>query len=297
MNRIIYISVVQLKFLLKEVILLSAEGQLYKLEKETMKESVLHSLDGRVKLIVLILIIIYAVYTTNIYILGLLEIYLVTLILISNLSIKTSALKILLIIPFGASIAVLQPFVHAGTIIYTLPLGIHVTSQGVMFMILLLSRLVVSLTCVVLLSSWSSMQEVAESFRKLGLPRDFSMVFSLFIRFLFMFYDELQRIRNAQTTRNFDIFNQKIDYMWRLRQVAYTVAMMFLRSYERGESVYLSMLSRGYSDNSELYSDRNKKIGKSEYYFISTTFLVIVCLQILVVFFLPKTVYLGIPTL
>ena len=73
------------------------------------------------------------------------------------------------------------------------------------------------------------MQEVAESFRKLGLPRDFSMVFSLFIRFLFMFYDELQRIRNAQTTRNFDIFNQKIDYMWRLRQVAYTVAMMFLR--------------------------------------------------------------------
>ncbi|MGB7969866.1 MAG: cobalt ECF transporter T component CbiQ [Methanobacterium sp.] len=276
---------------------MSAEGQLYKLEKETMKESVLHSLDGRVKLIVLILIIIYAVYTTNIYILGLLEIYLVTLILVSNLSLKTSALKILLIIPFGASIAVLQPFVHAGTIIYTLPLGIHVTSQGVMFMVLLLSRLVVSLTCVVLLSSWSSMQEVAESFRKLGLPRDFSMVFSLFIRFLFMFYDELQRIRNAQTTRNFDIFNQKIDYMWRLRQVAYTVAMMFLRSYERGESVYLSMLSRGYSDNSELYSDRNKKIGKSEYYFISTTFLIIICLQILVVFFLPKTVYLGVPTL
>ena len=62
-------------------------------------------------------------------------------------------------------------------------------------------------------------------------------------------------------------------------------------------SVYLSMLSRGYSDNSELYSDRNKKIGKSEYYFISTTFLIIICLQILVVFFLPKTVYLGVPTL
>ena len=276
---------------------MSAEGQLYKLEKETMKKSFLHSLDGRVKLIVLILIIIYAVYTTNIIILGLMEIYLVSLILVSNLSLKTSALKILLIIPFGASIAVLQPFVHAGTVIYTLPLGIHVTSQGVMFMVLLLSRLVVTLTCVVLLSSLSPMQEVAESFRKLGLPRDFSMVFSLFIRFLFMFYDELQRIRNAQTTRNFDIFNQEIAYMWRLRQVAYTVAMMFLRSYERGESVYLSMLSRGYSDKSELYSDKNKKIGKSDYYFISTTFLVIVFLQILVVFFLPKTVYLGVPTL
>ncbi len=276
---------------------MSAEGHLYELEKETMKKSILHSLDGRVKLLVLIFIIIYAVYTTNIYVLALLEIYLVALILISNLSLKTSALKILLIIPFGASIAVLQPFVHAGTIIYTLPLGIHITSQGLMFMILLISRLIVTLTCVVLLSSLSPMQEVAESFRKLGLPRDFSMVFSLFIRFLFMFYDELQRIRNAQTTRNFDIFNKKIAYMWRLRQVAYTVAMMFLRSYERGESVYLSMLSRGYSDKSELYNDKNKKIDKNDYFFISTTILIIICLQILVVFFLPKTVYLGIPTL
>ena len=58
---------------------MSAEGQLYRLEKETMKESILHSLDGRVKLIVLILIIIYAVYTTNIFILGLIEIYLVSI--------------------------------------------------------------------------------------------------------------------------------------------------------------------------------------------------------------------------
>jgi len=276
---------------------LSAEGQLYRLERESMKESILHSLDGRVKLIVLIFIIIYAVYTTNILILALIEIYLILLILLSHLSLKSSFIKILLIIPFGGSIAILQPFVHSGTIIYSLPLGIHITSQGLIFGALLISRLIVTLTCIVLLSSLSPMQEVAESFRKLGLPRDFSMIFSLFIRFLFMFYDELQRIRNAQITRNFDIFNKKTAYMWRLRQVAYTLAMMFLRSYERGESVYLSMLSRGYSDKSELYNDKNKKIDKNDYFFISTTILIIICLQILVVFFLPKTVYLGIPTL
>ena len=276
---------------------MSTEDELYKLEKETMKKSILHSLDGRVKLIVLIFIIIYAVYTTNMIILALLEIYLVALLLISHLSLKTSAMKVLLIIPFGGSIAVLQPFVHAGTVIWTGPfLGITITSQGVMFGALLISRLIVTLTCVVLLSSLSPMQEVAESFRKLGMPRDFSMVFSLFIRFLFMFYDELQRIRNAQATRNFDIFNKKIAYMWRLRQVAYTVAMMFLRSYEQGESVYLSMLSRGYSDKSQLYNDKNKEFGSNDYFFISTTILVILCLQLLVMFILPKTVYLGVPT-
>jgi cobalt/nickel transport system permease protein len=276
---------------------LSAEGQLYRLERETMKESILHSLDGRVKLIVLILIIIYAVYTTNILILALIEIYLVSLILLSRLSLKSSFIKILLIIPFGGSIAILQPFVHSGTIIYSLPLGINITSQGVIFGILLISRLIVTLTCIVLLSSLSPMQEVAESFRKLGLPRDFSMIFSLFIRFLFMFYDELQRIRNAQITRNFDIFNKKTAYMWRLRQVAYTVAMMFLRSYERGESVYLSMLSRGYSDQSRIYNSKTKTIGRNEYFFILTTLLVIVCLQIIVMFLIPKTGFFNLSIL
>jgi cobalt/nickel transport system permease protein len=276
---------------------LSAEGQLYRLERETMKDSILHSLDGRVKLIVLIFIIIYAVYTTNILILALIEIYLVSLILLSRLSLKSSFIKILLIIPFGGSIAILQPFVHSGTIIYSLPLGINITSQGVIFGILLISRLIVTLTCIVLLSSLSPMQEVAESFRKLGLPRDFSMIFSLFIRFLFMFYDELQRIRNAQITRNFDIFNKKTDYMWRLRQVAYTVAMMFLRSYERGESVYLSMLSRGYSDQSRIYNSKTKTIGKTEYFFILTTLLVIVCLQIIVMFLIPKTGFFNLSIL
>ena len=40
------------------------------IEKETMKESALHSLDGRVKLIFLILIIVYAVFSTQIIVLA-----------------------------------------------------------------------------------------------------------------------------------------------------------------------------------------------------------------------------------
>jgi cobalt/nickel transport system permease protein len=112
-----------------------------------------------------------------------------------------------------------------------------------------------------------------------------------------MFYDELQRIRNAQITRNFDIFNKKTAYMWRLRQVAYTVAMMFLRSYERGESVYLSMLSRGYSDQSQIYNVKTKTIGRNEYFFILTTLLVIVCLQIIVMFLIPKTGFFNLSIL
>ncbi|MGO9387112.1 MAG: cobalt ECF transporter T component CbiQ [Methanobacterium sp.] len=270
-------------------------GSVTDIERTAIKDSVIHSLDGRVKLITLLLIVVFAVYTTQLIVLALLEFYLVALILLSRNSLKHSFLRVLIIIPFGGSIAILQPFVHGGIILYTLPLGLHITYQGVMFGLLLFSRLLVTLTCIVLLSSISPMQEVAESFRRLGMPRDFSMIFSLFIRFLFLFYEELGKITNAQTSRNFDIFSKKTAYMWRLKMVAYTVMMMFLKSYERGESVYLSMASRGFSDKSQLYSLTKKEVNLNEYSFIITTLVLIICLQILAIFIFPKMGFIGIP--
>lgn len=263
------------------------------IEKETMKESVLHALDGRVKLISLILIIVYAVFSTQIMVLMILEVYLLSLIYLSNISFKKAFMRVLLLLPFTIFIIAFQPFIRPGTIIYTLPLGINITLEGLMFGALLLSRIIVTLTSIVILSSISPMQEVVQSFRKLGMPRDLAMIFSLMIRFLSLFYDELSKINNAQKSRNFDIFNKRTKYLWRLKQIAYTIVMMFLRSYERGESIYLSMLSRGYSDKSKLYQERMNKIGKNEYIFIIITLTLIVSLQILAIFLFPELGFIG----
>lgn len=270
-----------------------SSNSILNLENETMKESFLHLMDGRVKLVILLFITIYAVYTTETMILILLEIYLLLLVYLSQISFKTTLKRVLLLLPFGGLIIAFQPFIHAGALIYVLPFGINVTYEGLTFGILLMSRLIVSLTAIVLLSAISPMQEVVQSFRKLGMPREFAMIFSLMIRFLFMFFDELDAIRNAQTARNFDIFNKKTSYMWRLKQVGYTVMMMFLRAYERGETVYMSMISRGYSDNSKLYNERSKGIGRNEQAFVATTLLLVICLQ-LTVFLFPKISLLSI---
>lgn len=257
---------------------MSGMGTVSELEKHSMNTSVLHTLDGRVKLVILLAIIVYAVYTTDLLILAIMELYLVVLLTVSHLSFKESFKRVLFILPFGGVIAFFQPFIMPGLVIYTGPLGIHITYQGLMFGILLISRLIVSLTSIVILSSLSPMQEVVNSFRRLGMPREFAMIFSLFIRYLFMFYDELNKILHAQRSRNFHIFNKKTTYMWRMKQLAYTIAMMFLRSYERGETVYFSMLSRGYSENSEIYTD-NKKLATKDFTFIGITLSFIICLE------------------
>ena len=74
------------------------------------------------------------------------EVYLIAMIMVSHLSFKESFKRVLFILPFGGIIALFQPFIMAGTVIYTGPLGIHITYQGLMFGVLLMSRLVVSLT-------------------------------------------------------------------------------------------------------------------------------------------------------
>ena len=264
------------------------------LEKETDKESPLHLIDGRVKLILLLFIIVYAVFSTQILVMVILEIYLLLLMYISKVSFKTSLTRILLLLPFGGFVILFQPFIHPGNIIWTGAFGVQITDSGLLWSALLMSRLIVALTSIVLLSSISPMQEVVQSFRKLGMPREFALIFSLMIRFLFMFFDELNRIMHAQKSRCFDAFNKKISYKWRMKQLGYTVAMMFLSSYERGETIYMSMASRGYSDQSNLYHDKKRNVGTSEYIFIIGTLLLIASVQILAMSFFYHLGIVGI---
>ncbi|MTK13306.1 MAG: cobalt ECF transporter T component CbiQ, partial [Clostridiaceae bacterium] len=268
-------------------------SSILQLETETNKKSPLHAIDGRVKLVLLIFIIVYSVFSTQILVLIFLEIYLLILMYISNISFKTSIKRILLLLPFGGVIIAFQPFIHPGIVIWSWAFGIHITDTGLLWAMLLMSRLIVALTSIVILSSISPMQEVVESFRKLGMPREFALIFSLMIRFLFMFFDELNRIMNAQKTRCFDAFNNKLPYTWRMKQLGYTVAMMFLRAFERGETIYMSMASRGYSDKSRLYSDKNRKFGSPEYIFIIATLSTVVCLQFLAMYLFTQFGILG----
>ncbi|MDI6645080.1 MAG: cobalt ECF transporter T component CbiQ [Methanobacteriaceae archaeon] len=259
---------------------------LEQIDREAGKDSFMNSLDGRIKLISSMLIIIYAVYSTNLLILVIMEIYLLILISLSNVSPKYALKRIALILPFGGFIALIQPFFQPGNIIWTGPFGwLHITDYGLFFGALLLSRVTVSVTSIVFLSSSTSMQDLVASAQKLGVPHQLAMLLNLTVRYLFFFYDQLMNILNAQATRCFDIFNKKTTYKWRLRKVGETITMMFLRAFEQGETVYLSMMARGYSDNTRIYRSK-VKLDIKDFAFIGITLTLIASLQLVKIFFL-----------
>ncbi|MCX9080767.1 MAG: cobalt ECF transporter T component CbiQ [Candidatus Methanoperedens sp.] len=254
------------------------------IERETYKNTLIHSLDGRIKLLFLVAVIIYIVSLPKFSTLALwklagLEIYLILLILIARLNLFYVAMRFVLLTPFGLGIAIMQPFFRQGFIteftVRELPLlGLTWTEEGLLFGTLLFAKCTVAVTTVILFSSTSPMTEMVESARRLKLPREFALLLTMMIRYLFVFWGILNRLRRAQESRCFDIWNKNIPRKWILEQIGYSIGSLFIRSYEQGERTFQSMLSRGYDYTADIFVHK-KKIQAHEIAFIAITIFVV----------------------
>ncbi len=265
--------------------------QTLKLDDIASGDSVIHNLDGRVKLISTVIIIIFTVFSEKIIVPIIMEIFLLSILYLSKVPLKDAFKRIALLLPFGGIIIIFQPFIHPGNVLWAYS-WMEITDTGLNWAILLLARLIASLTAIVLLSSTSPMQEIVASFRKLKMPKELAMILSISVRFLFVFIDELTTIRNAQKSRNFNIHSNLVSYKWRLRQIGYTIAMMFLKSYEQGERVHKSMVSRGFSDTSYLFNEK-AHLEKSDYIYVISIIAIMIIIEVILYKYSNQLGYLG----
>lgn len=261
------------------------------LDELASKDSPIHRLDGRIKLISAVFIIVIAAFSNNIFIPIILEIFLLIVIKIARLSYIDSFKRIALLLPFGGAIIIFQPFIHPGNVLWSYS-WLRITDTGLNWAILLITRMIVSLTSIVILSSTSPMQQIVASFRRLKMPKDLAMILSIMVRFLFVFIDELAAIRKSQKSRNFHIHSKLTPYKWRIKQVGYSIAMMFVKSYEQGERVYKSMISRGFSDKSDLYNEKTS-LEKPDYIYIATIIVLVIILHIILFKYSNQLGYFG----
>jgi len=265
--------------------------QTLKLDDIASGDSIIHNLNGPVKLISAIIIIVFTVFSQQIIVPIIMEIFLLLILYLSKVSIKMLFKRIVLLLPFGGAIIIFQPFIHPGNVLWTYS-WIQITDAGLNWAILLFGRLITSLTAIVLLSSTSPMQEIVASFRKLKMPKELAMILSITVRFLFVFIDELTTIRNAQKSRNFNIHSKLVPYRWIVRQVGYTIAMMFLKSYEQGERVHKSMISRGFSDTSQLFNEKTQ-LEKSDYIYLISIITLMIVIEVILYKYTNQLGYLG----
>lgn len=227
------------------------------IERESYKNSPIHRLDSRVKLLFALVVILYTVslpriHEENITRLLAVEVYLLLLVLAARLDLRYFFLRILTILPLGIGIALVQPFLRPSFMeTYTpypldLPLGLSITYEGLAFGGSLLVKFIVCITAVVLFSSTTRMRDMVAAADRMGFPREFTLLLSMMVRYLFVFWAVLKRIKIAQQTRLFEIWNKDVPRKWIIKQVGNSISSIFVRSYEQGEKTYISMLCRGY---------------------------------------------------
>lgn len=265
--------------------------QTLKLDDIASGDSIIHNLNGPVKLISAIIIIVFTVFSQQIIVPIIMEIFLLLILYLSKVSIKDAFKRISLLLPFGGAIIIFQPFIYPGNVLWAYS-WIQITDTGLKWAILLFGRVITSLTAIVLLSSTSPMQEIVASFRKLKMPKELAMILSITVRFLFVFIDELTTIRNAQKSRNFNIHSKLVPYRWIVKQVGYTIAMMFLKSYEQGERVHKSMVSRGFSDTSQLFNEKTQ-LEKSDYIYLISIITLMIVIEVILYKYTNQLGYLG----
>ncbi|WP_370574382.1 cobalt ECF transporter T component CbiQ [Methanomethylovorans sp.] len=261
------------------------------IEKEAYKDSPVHRLDGRVKLLAMILIIIFTVslprvHEDNLMRLAFVELYLIALMALAKLNPVYVMVRFLAVLPFGLGIIVIQPFVRQpffGSFTeypIDLPLGLTVTYEGLAFGITLLAKFIVCISAIILLSSTTKMHDIVGAARQLGIPKEIALLLTMMVRYLFLFWSVLKRIRTAQKCRLFNIWNKKVRHRWILEQIGYTISSIFVMAYEQGERTYVSMLCRGCGQNGNVPM-RSKDLKTSDVLFSVTTLAILVASYLL----------------
>ena len=224
------------------------------LDQYSDRNSLIHRLDPRTKLIFSLVLIIavvltrpdnWLVYLTYLCVLA-------ALLLLSRVPVLYVAKRSLVIIPFVVLIAIFIPFFKSGEIAgsYNIWLWeVSVTHSGLEVLRNILARAWLSIVTLIILTSTTRLPDLLKGLEQLRLPRVMVMILSFMYRYIFILVNEVLRMKQARDSRNFGGRR-----WWQIRTVGNMIGTLFVRTYERGERVYAAMVARGFNGHSRTLS-------------------------------------------
>jgi cobalt/nickel transport system permease protein len=93
----------------------------------------------------------------------------------------------------------------------------------------------------VVLAATTQTSEILKGLERLKVPRVLISIAGYMVRYIDVVLGEAKRMLLARRARG-----DQGRWLWHIRSVASIAGSLFIRSFERGERVYVSMLSRGY---------------------------------------------------
>jgi cobalt/nickel transport system permease protein len=205
--------------------------------------SLVHRLDARAKIVGFIGLTVVVVTTPAgaIWAFALYAAVLAFLIGLARLPLMYVLKRALVVVPFVLVVAIFLPFFHrAGAGGYSLG-GMRVTGEGLLVLWNAGAKAILGVLSMIVLGSTTTFPDMVSGFERLHAPKVFILIVSFMYRYSFVFVEELRRMQRAMASRNY-----RARWLWNVPTLGHMLSALFLRSYSRGERVYVAMLSRGY---------------------------------------------------
>ncbi len=221
----------------------SVEGALLdfrQLERLAERDSPLHHVDARAKILATLVFIICVISLGRYQLAALFPFFIFPVVLIAGggLPVRYLVSKILLVIPFVLVVGIFNPLLDREIVAIAGPVQI---SGGWISFFSIVLRSLLTVASALILVSLTGFPALCRGLAQLGLPKVFVAQLLFLYRYLFVLAEEAARLKLARDQRCFGGKGTG------LASFGTMIGHLLLRSWERAERVYRSMLSRGFA--------------------------------------------------
>ncbi len=253
------------------------------LDQYSDRNSLVHRFDPRSKLLAMLVFIatLVVIPTGSWLACGMYFIIIVTLILLSKVPLLYVFRRSLAIIPFVVLVTVFIPFFKEGEVAFSFNvwrLYLSVTHDGLELIWSILAKSWLSVLSLILLTSTTNFASLLLGLERLRMPRVMIMLLSFMYRYIFIITHEAMRMKQARDSRGY-----RSGWLRQMSTVGNMIGTLFIRSYERGERIYVAMVSRGFDGHSRTLN--SLQFGQMDIFFITGMILVLGIINLFTLFF------------
>ncbi|MFV2102828.1 cobalt ECF transporter T component CbiQ [Micromonospora sp. LOL_024] len=216
-----------------------AAGHAHVLYREV--DSSVHRLPPEVKIAAMVTFTIAVVATAReaLWAFGAYALLIVAVAVLARVEARWLLLRSTIELPF-VFFAVALPFLGAGERMDVV--GLNLSVDGLYGAWNIVAKGTLGVWASLLLAATTTTRDLIVGLDRLRCPQILTQIATFMLRYLDVLVGEARRMRVARISRGDDP-----RFVWQLRGFAAGVGALFLRAFERGERVYLAMVSRGYT--------------------------------------------------
>jgi cobalt/nickel transport system permease protein len=204
-------------------------------------DAFLHRMAPECKLVATVLFVFAVVATPReaFWAFGVYAVVVVSLAAASGLTPVSLARRLVVELPFLA-FALFLPLVGGGERLDALGISLSVDGLWAAWNIVVKGTLGIAASAVLVAAT--DTRELLRALDRLHVPKLFVGIAAFMLRYLEVVAGDLRAMRVARAARGYDP-----RWLWQAKAIAQSAGTLFVRSYERGERVYLAMTARGYN--------------------------------------------------